>query len=98
LDHLEKHILKLFVTGTTPNSVKAIVNIKRICEEFIPGNYELEIVDIYQQPELAQSEQIIAAPALIKKSPLPQRILIGDMSNTNKVLAGLGLNQFIKVL
>ena len=79
----EKHILKLFVTGTTPNSVRAIVNLKRICEEYLCDNY--------QQPQLAQLEQILAAPVLVKKSPLPVRKLIGDMSNKQKVLKGLGL-------
>lgn len=86
-----KFILRLFVTGATPNSTRAVSNTKRICETVLKDNYELEIIDIYQQPLLAEKEQIIAAPLLIKKFPLPQKRLIGDMSDTAKVLKGLGL-------
>lgn len=85
------YVLQLFVTGILPNSVKAIGNIKGICEKYLKGRYELEIVDIYQQPELAFAEDIIAVPVLIKKSPFPQERLVGDMSDTEKVLTGLGL-------
>lgn len=87
----EKYLLKLYVTGTTPNSVKAISNLKQICEEHLSGRYDLEIIDLYQQPALARGEQIIAAPTLIKKLPLPLRRVIGDMSSTEKVLFGLDL-------
>ncbi|RJQ23277.1 MAG: thiol-disulfide isomerase [Nitrospiraceae bacterium] len=87
----EKYILKLYVTGMTPRSMKAVMNIKGICEEHLKGRYELEIVDIFQQPVLAKGEQIIAAPTLIKKLPLPIRKFIGDMSNTDKILIGLDL-------
>jgi circadian clock protein KaiB len=83
--------LRLFVTGVTPNSTRAIANLKEICETYLNGKYDLEIVDVYQQPLIAQNEQIIALPMLIKKSPLPQRRLIGDMSDTDKVLRGLNL-------
>ncbi|HLN55600.1 MAG TPA: circadian clock KaiB family protein [Bacteroidales bacterium] len=88
-----KYILRLYVTGTTPHSVKAISNIKEICEEHLKGRYELEVVDLYQQPELAKNEQIIAAPTLIRKLPLPLRRIIGDMSGTEKVLVGLDLRK-----
>ncbi len=81
--------LKLFITGASPNSVKAVTNIKSICEQYLKGNYTLEIIDIYQQPLLAQQEQIIALPLLIKLSPQPSRRLVGDMSDTKKVLKGL---------
>ncbi len=81
--------LKLFITGASPNSVKAVANIKLICEQYIKGNYTLEIIDMYQQPLLAQQEQIIALPLLIKLSPQPSRRLVGDMSDTKKVLKGL---------
>ncbi len=81
--------LRLFVTGASPNSVRAINNLKSICEEHFAGSYKLEIIDVYQQPLLAELEQIIALPMLIKKSPLPYRRLIGDMSDTLKVLKGL---------
>ena len=84
-------VLRLFVTGASPNSVKAVENIKHICEEYLPGRYSLEIIDVYQQGELAREEQIIALPLLIKKQPYPERKLIGDMSETQKVLKGLGL-------
>ena len=83
--------LSLFITGASPNSVRAINNIKSICEEYLSGNYELKIIDVYQLPEVAQREQIIALPTLIKRGPAPERRLVGDMSDTNKVLRGLGI-------
>ena len=89
--HNEKYILRLYVTGMTPKSINAIENIKKICEENLKGRYELEVVDIYQQPEYAKKEEIIAAPTLIKKLPLPLRKFIGDMSNKEKILVGLDL-------
>ena len=92
LDNNEVYILRLFVTGASPNSTRAITNLKNICEEYLKDRYELEIIDVHQQPLIAQSEQIIALPLLIKKSPLPERRLIGDMSDTEKVLRGLGLS------
>ena len=87
----EKYILRLYVTGLTPRSTKAIANVKEICEKYLKDRYELEVIDIYQQPNLAQGEQIIAAPTLIKKLPLPLRRLIGDMSDTEKFLVGIDL-------
>jgi len=87
-----RYVLTLYITGATPQSTSAILNIKRVCEEQLEGRYELEVVDIYQQPALAQSEQIVAAPTLIKKLPLPLRRLVGNMSNEEGVLAGLGLS------
>jgi circadian clock protein KaiB len=89
--HTEKYILRLYVTGMTPKSINAIENIRKICEENLKGRYELEVIDIYQQPEFAKKEEIIAAPTLIKKLPLPLRKFIGDMSNTEKILVGLNL-------
>ncbi len=86
-----RYILKLFVTGILANSARAVINIKTICEEYLEGRYELEIIDIYQQPDLALAEDIIAIPLLIKKSPLPETRLIGDLSDTEKVLEGLHL-------
>jgi len=85
----QSYVLRLYVVGMTPNSIRAIENIKRICEEHLKGRYELEIVDIYQNPVLAQGEQIIAAPTLIKNLPLPLRKFIGDMSQTERILLGL---------
>jgi circadian clock protein KaiB len=90
----EKEIykLKLFVTGATPNSARAIDNLTTICEEHLFEKYDLEIIDVYQQPSKAKDQQIIALPLLVKSFPLPLRRLIGDMSDTFKVLKGLGLN------
>jgi circadian clock protein KaiB len=84
-------VLRLFVTGASPNSTRAISNLKNICEEYLQGRYELEIIDVYQQPLTAEREQLIALPLLIKKAPGMERRLIGDMSNKPKVLKGLGL-------
>ena len=88
-----KYVLKLYITGATPRSTKAIMNIRQICEEHLQGRYELDIIDIFQQPVLAKGEQIIAAPTLIKKLPLPLRRFIGDMSDTDKILLGLDLRE-----
>ena len=87
----EKWLLRLYVAGQTPNSVRAIENIKRICEEFLKGHYDLEVIDIYQQPVLAKGDQIIAVPTLIRKLPPPLRKFIGDMSATERILVGLDL-------
>jgi circadian clock protein KaiB len=84
-------VLRLFITGATPNSIRAVTNIKLICEEHLKGRYSLEIIDVYQQLAIAENEQLIALPMLIKMKPLPERRLIGDLSNTGKVLKGLGL-------
>ncbi len=86
-----KYVLRLYVAGTTQNSVRAIENIKRICEEYLKGRYDLEVVDIYQQPVLAKGDQIIAVPTLIKKLPQPLRKFIGDMSAIERILVGLDL-------
>ena len=86
-----KYVLKLYVTGMTPRSRAAIKNIKDMCEKHLKDRYELEIVDIYQQPELAKSEQLIAAPTLVKKLPLPLRRLIGDMSQSERILVALAI-------
>ncbi len=83
--------LSLYVTGATPSSLRAVRNLRRICEERLHGIYDLRIVDIYQQPALARDEQIVAAPTLVKSLPLPVRRIIGDMSDEARVLAGLGL-------
>jgi len=87
-----RYVLRLYVTGTTLHSSRAIVNIRRICEEHLQGRYELEIVDISVHRTLVEGEQIIAAPTLIKKLPLPLRRFIGDMSQTERILLGLDLS------
>ena len=89
----DKYLLSLYITGSTSRSVLAISNLKKICEEYLEGKYELEVIDLYQHPLLAKEEQIIAAPTLIKKLPLPFRRIIGDMSNEEKVLMGLDLRK-----
>ncbi len=90
-DNEQTYELRLFVTGTSPASVRAINNLHVILEQHLKGRYELEIIDVYQQPLLAKSEDISAIPVLIKKAPRPVRRLVGDMSDENKVLRGLGL-------
>jgi circadian clock protein KaiB len=87
----EKYVLRLYVTGMTPRSILAVENIKKICEERLKGRYELEVVDIYKYPERAKEAELVAAPTLIKQLPLPLRKLVGDMSNTERVLRGLNL-------
>ena len=87
----ERYLLRLYISGITPRSTTSIERIKRICEDHLEGRYDLEVIDIYQQPLLAKGEQIIAAPTLIKKLPLPLRRIIGDMSNVDRVLVGLDL-------
>ncbi len=89
----EKYILRLYIAGMTPKSIHAISNIKKICEEYLKGRYNLEVIDLYQTPQLAKGEQIIAAPTLIKKLPLPLRHIIGDMSCTDRLLVGLDLRE-----
>jgi circadian clock protein KaiB len=87
----EKYVLRLYVAGLTLRSQAAIKNIKKICEEHLNGRYDLEVIDVYQKPVLAEGEQIIAAPTLIKQLPLPLRRFIGDLSDTERVLLGLDL-------
>lgn len=87
----EKYILRLYVTGMTSRAARAIENLRAFCEKHLSGRYELQIIDIYQQPELARTEQIVAVPTLIKKLPLPLRRLIGDMSDEQRVLVGLDI-------
>lgn len=89
----EKYVLRLYVTGMTPRSTLAIMRIKEVCEEYLHGRYELEVIDIYQQPQLAKGEQIIATPTLIKKLPSPLRRIVGDLSNKERVLLGLDLRE-----
>ncbi len=87
----QRYVLRLYVAGLTPRSQEAIRNVTAACDQHLAGRYELQVVDIYQQPVLAKGEQIIAAPTLIKKLPLPLRRLIGSMADEEKVLVGLDL-------
>ena len=86
-----QYLLRLFVTGTSARSARAIVNVRRICEEHLQDGYELEVIDIALNPALARREQLVAAPTLIKQSPPPVRRFIGDMSQTDRLLEGLDL-------
>jgi circadian clock protein KaiB len=86
------YVLRLFVTGTTARSARAIANLRRVCEQHLRGTYDLEVVDIYQQPSSAKEYQIVAAPTLVKMLPLPLRRIIGDLANEERVLAGLDLS------
>ena len=88
-----RYLLRLYVAGTTPRSARAIANLKEICEEHLAGRYDLEVIDVYQQPALGKGEQIIAAPTLIKKLHPPVGKLIGDMSDREKVLIGLDIRK-----
>lgn len=87
----ERYLLRLYVTGTTPRSARAIQHIRAICEEKLHGRYDLEVIDIYQHPEQAKPEQVVVTPTLVKKLPLPVRRLIGDLSDAERVLAGLDI-------
>jgi len=90
-DKLRQYVLRLYVAGINPRSSAAIKSITEICEEHLKGHYELEIIDIYQQPTLAKGEQIIAAPTLIKKLPEPLRRFIGNLADKERILVGLDL-------
>lgn len=89
----ERFLLRLYVTGMTPKSTRAVENARLICETHLCGRYDLEVIDIYQQPQLAEGEQIVAAPTLIRKLPLPLRRVIGDLSDTERVLLGLDIRR-----
>lgn len=87
--------LILYVTGASPNSLRAIANLKNICDNYIHSKYDLEIIDVYQQPLKARKENVIALPVLVKYLPAPLKKLVGDLSDTKKVLTALGLNEEI---
>lgn len=87
----EQYDLCLYVTGMTPRSVRAIENVRTFCRKHLDGRHTLRIFDLYQQPSLAREQQLVAAPTLVKRMPLPQRRLVGDLSDQERVLTGLGL-------
>jgi circadian clock protein KaiB len=89
----ERYTLRLYVTGTTPRSLRAIENMRKICEENLKGFYDLEVIDIYQNPQASRDAQIVVAPTLVKLLPLPLRRFIGDLSDKEKILAGLDLHR-----
>ena len=88
-----KYVLRLYIAGTTPRSTRAVMNIKEICEKSLSSRYDLEVIDIYQQPGMAKDQQIIAAPTLVKQLPLPLRRFIGDLSDTERILVGMDLTE-----
>jgi circadian clock protein KaiB len=90
--HDERYVLRLYVTGATPRSKLAIANTRAICEEYLYDHYELEVIDLYQQPAALRDAQVIVAPTLVKLFPLPLKRLLGDMSDLARVLHGLGLD------
>jgi len=87
----ENYVLRLYITGMSPNCRRAVENTKNICEKYLKDKYILEIIDLYQELHVAALDQIIAAPTLVKALPAPKKIIIGDMSNTEKVLKALGI-------
>ncbi len=87
----ERYVLRLYVAGATPGSVRTVASLRTICDEHLEGRYELEVIDVYQQPSLARDEQIVAVPTLVKKLPLPMRRILGDLSDRQRVLLGLDL-------
>lgn len=87
----ERYTLRLYVSGATPCSTRAVENVKALCEEHLPGRYDLEVVDIYQQPGLAEGDQILATPTLVRRLPLPLRRLVGDLSDPERVLGRLNI-------
>ena len=91
-----RYVLRLYVTGATDRSHRAIANIRGFCERYLKGRYDLKVVDIYQQPSLAQDQQIIAAPPLVKSEPPPEKRLVGDFSDGNRLSASLGLDREIE--
>jgi circadian clock protein KaiB len=91
--HRAEYILRLYVSGSTSRSLKAIANLKRLCDEYLPGAYDLQVIDIYKNPDAARDAQIVAAPTLIKRLPAPLRRFVGDLSNTRKLLIGLDIRE-----
>jgi circadian clock protein KaiB len=85
------YVLQLYVTGASPRSVRAIINIRKICDTYLQGRYELSVVDLYQQPALAAGQNIIASPTLVKEFPQPPRRIVGDLSDSARVVDGLGI-------
>lgn len=90
-DEKDKWILRLYVAGQTPKCITAFANLKKICEEQLKGKYQIEVIDLLQNPQLSRDDQILAIPTLVKKLPVPVRKIIGDLSNTERVLVGLDI-------
>jgi circadian clock protein KaiB len=88
-DDIKKWNLRLYVAGQTPKSIVALANLKRICDEHMDGQYEIEVIDLMESPQLARRDQIVAIPTLVRELPSPLKRIIGDLSNTERVLVGL---------
>ena len=88
--------LRLYVAGQTPKSVTALANLRRYCDEHLVGRYQLEVIDLLQNPQLAEGDQILAIPTLVRKVPVPIRKIIGDLSNEERVLVGLDIRPLAK--
>jgi circadian clock protein KaiB len=86
-----EYMLRLYVAGNTPRSIAALNNLKKYCEEYLKGRYQIEVIDLLVQPQLAEGDQILAIPTLVRKVPVPIRKIIGDLSNVEKVLVGLDI-------
>lgn len=89
--HIPSYLLRLYVAGATQRSSRSIQNIRSICDQYLPGRYDLEVIDIYQQPERARQDDIVAAPTLVKHWPMPLRRLVGDLGDRKAVMSGLGV-------
>jgi circadian clock protein KaiB len=89
----ERFVLRLYIAGHTPKCMRALANLKRICEEHLAGRYRIEIIDLLQNPQLARGDQILAVPTLVRQLPEPVKKIIGDLSNTERVLVGLDLRR-----
>lgn len=85
------YLFRLYISGSTPRSTVAVANVRRICDQYLPGHYELEVIDVYQQPAATKQAQIVAVPTLIKELPLPPQRFVGDMSKTERIVIGLNL-------
>jgi circadian clock protein KaiB len=92
-DPSEKWDLRLYVAGQTPRSLAALANLKRFCQEYLEGRYSIQVVDLLENPQLARGDQILAIPTLVRRLPTPMRKIIGDLSNTERVLVGLDLRR-----
>ncbi len=86
-----RYVLRLYVTGMAPRSATALAAVRALCDELLAGRYELDVIDLYQQPDQARADQVVAAPTLVRRRPAPPRRLVGDLSDRRRVLAGLGL-------
>lgn len=93
LDHGSHYVLQLYVAGSTTRSLRAVENVQRMCEQYLEGRYELSVIDIYRLPGLAEAEQVIAAPTLVKQLPEPLRRVVGDMADESRVLVALGVRK-----